>query len=477
MWKDSLWEIMELAGKEEHEIAKTNGDIDADGIPYITVFLDGGWSKRSYGHSYTAASGVVRKIECTNHVVKNYSKQLYKIKNDTKSVSLAARKMFTKDIIESLVKSVQGAIYANAHGDINRLKEDIRNTVNHVFENHFNCREDICDRAGETVDDRTPELTNSGAHHHIYGALGQLLTKVDLLIDNETNNRAELYMSLLARFNMGKRLNLIQRDSFQTRSVLSGLKYNEGHLWHYKPWKAFFNRSPGKNLKLYMKQQDEKLRKRKLYHKPKASKKLKFNDSENGKESKKDLDYGVDIAEVVVNKENIEQEVDKLIERLKVSDEQQRKISVDTVGQFDNPLYLTERMHRLTASNFGAIVKRRDSTSCDALVKSILSPRQFSTSATEYGKQNESVAISKYSDIIKQPIRPSGIFIDTKSAFLAASPDGIINAEEIVEVKCLHKVAVSGLQLIDAVRNKQVSCLELQNGEIRLKRSHNYYYQ
>ncbi|KAF2902711.1 hypothetical protein ILUMI_03490 [Ignelater luminosus] len=233
-------------------------------------------------------------------------------------------------------------------------------------------------------------------------------------------------MSLLACFNMGKRLNLIQRDSFQTRSVLSGLKYNEGHLWHYKPWKAFFNRSPGKNSKLYMKQQDEKLRKRKLYHKPKAAKKLKFNDSKNGKENKKDLDYGVDIAEVVVNKENIEQEVDKLIERLKVSDEQQRKISVDTVGQFDNPSYLTERMHRLTASNFGAIVKRRDSTSCDALVKSILSPRQFSTSATEYGKQNESVAISKYSDIIKQPIRPSGIFIDTKSGFLAASPDGRI---------------------------------------------------
>lgn len=59
MWKDSLWEIMELAGKEEHEIAKRNGDIDDDGIPHITVFLDGGWSKRSYGHSYTAASGVV----------------------------------------------------------------------------------------------------------------------------------------------------------------------------------------------------------------------------------------------------------------------------------------------------------------------------------------------------------------------------------------------------------------------------------
>lgn len=225
--------------------------------------------------------------------------------------------MLTKDIIESLVKSLQGSIYANAHGDVNRLKEDIRNTVNHVFGNHFQCREDICDRAGETIDDRTPELTSSGAHHHIYGALAQVLTKADLLIDNETNNRAELYMSLLARFNMGKRLNLIQRDSFQTRAFLSGLKYNEGHLWHYQSWKQFFAKSPGKSLKQYMKQQDERLRKRKLYNKPKVAKKLKFNDNED--ENNKDLDYGVNIAEVIVNEENIDQEVEKLIERLKVS--------------------------------------------------------------------------------------------------------------------------------------------------------------
>lgn len=31
----------------------------ADGTPYITVIADGGWSKRSYGHGYNAASGVV----------------------------------------------------------------------------------------------------------------------------------------------------------------------------------------------------------------------------------------------------------------------------------------------------------------------------------------------------------------------------------------------------------------------------------
>ncbi|KAF2892408.1 hypothetical protein ILUMI_13763 [Ignelater luminosus] len=36
------WLIMELAGKEELEIAKASADTDADGTPYITVFLDRG---------------------------------------------------------------------------------------------------------------------------------------------------------------------------------------------------------------------------------------------------------------------------------------------------------------------------------------------------------------------------------------------------------------------------------------------------
>lgn len=50
---------MKEAGKEEYKIAVEKGHIDEDGIPFITVCVDGGWSKRSYGHNYNAASGVV----------------------------------------------------------------------------------------------------------------------------------------------------------------------------------------------------------------------------------------------------------------------------------------------------------------------------------------------------------------------------------------------------------------------------------
>lgn len=35
------------------------GNVDADGIPCITVVADGQWSKRSYRTKYDALSGVV----------------------------------------------------------------------------------------------------------------------------------------------------------------------------------------------------------------------------------------------------------------------------------------------------------------------------------------------------------------------------------------------------------------------------------
>lgn len=106
---------------------------------------------------------------------------------------------------------MQTAIYAN-YQDVNNLKSDIRNTVYHVFGNHSSCCSYLCTNIGDTTHDRTQELTVSGLHHHIYGAMSQLLTKAHLILDKETNNRAELFMSILITFNIGKRLNLIYKN-------------------------------------------------------------------------------------------------------------------------------------------------------------------------------------------------------------------------------------------------------------------------
>lgn len=48
---------MVAAGKEEKRLAEEWGDYH-EGIPAITVVVDGGWSKCSHKHSYNALSGV-----------------------------------------------------------------------------------------------------------------------------------------------------------------------------------------------------------------------------------------------------------------------------------------------------------------------------------------------------------------------------------------------------------------------------------
>jgi hypothetical protein len=56
-WKQRLQESMLEAGKEEKRLAEERREFH-DGVPAITVIVDGGWSKRSHKHSYNAKSGV-----------------------------------------------------------------------------------------------------------------------------------------------------------------------------------------------------------------------------------------------------------------------------------------------------------------------------------------------------------------------------------------------------------------------------------
>jgi hypothetical protein len=66
-------EEMIEAGKEEYNLAIEAGEVDSDGMPYITVIVDGAWSKRSYKSNYNALSGV----GCTSIIGARTKKVLY----------------------------------------------------------------------------------------------------------------------------------------------------------------------------------------------------------------------------------------------------------------------------------------------------------------------------------------------------------------------------------------------------------------
>lgn len=75
---------------------------------------------------------------------------MYSLKQDTKNISLAARKQLTGKRIVELQKIAQKAIYDNAHGDIGSLIEDLNNGPSHIFGHHLNCKDYYCSCVGET---------------------------------------------------------------------------------------------------------------------------------------------------------------------------------------------------------------------------------------------------------------------------------------------------------------------------------------
>lgn len=100
------------------------------GLKYTKMIADGDSSvfskikkEVSYGHE-------VEKLECINHVIKNYGKALHNIKSNT-TVSSSARKALTLEKTKKLQQVIMYA--AKVNDDPNQLKVDIENSIYHVL--------------------------------------------------------------------------------------------------------------------------------------------------------------------------------------------------------------------------------------------------------------------------------------------------------------------------------------------------------
>ena len=150
-----------------------------------------------------------------------------------------------KACIHRLPLAAKKAIEHNStQGTVEDLRFDLINGPKHVFGDHSNCREYFCKKRNEQ--NFCPILEEVGMTPLITGAIERLVRLADRLITNQNSNRAELFMSILAKFNAGKRLNLTNRGYFQRRCTLTALSYQRGYGWHTNPWKATSKRSPGR---------------------------------------------------------------------------------------------------------------------------------------------------------------------------------------------------------------------------------------
>ena len=99
-------------------------------------------------------------------------------------------------------------------------------------------------------------------------------------------------------------------------------------------------------------------------------------------------------------------------------------------------------------------------------------PNLLKVPAIRHGRTYEAAAIKKFTEISGNEVMKSGLCIHPHYPFLGASPDGFVGKDAVVECKCPYK----GRKMKIAA-SKEFDFLEEVDGQIRLKRNHNYYFQ
>lgn len=128
------------------------------------------------------------------------------------------------------------------------------------------------------------------------------------------------------------------------------------------------------------------------------------------------------------------------------------------------------RKTHLTASVFHNVCHSKPQNK-KHLAQKILSPQEFNTRSTTYGKVQELNGIKRFEELYGAGVKQSGLFLSLSHPFLGASPDGLFGDDCVVEVKCPYTAK------LQAISPNTVPYLELINGDLFLKKNHPYYTQ
>ncbi|XP_055998890.1 uncharacterized protein LOC130047587 [Ostrea edulis] len=166
-----------------------------------------------------------------------------------------------------------------------------------------------------------------------------------------------------------------------------------------------------------------------------------------------------------------------------------------TKGQRTNALWAAVRKLRITASNFGQVLRAvRLKRISKSLMKRLLSAYNLEKcAAIAWGITNEKMAIEKYT-VLGASVHETGLWLH-ESGVIGASPDGIVNHQpccppdilhfqseaakylkpDLIEVKCPY--SARDMKIADAVEVVKEFFLEKVADQLHLKENTDYYHQ
>lgn len=145
------------------------------------------------------------------------------------------------------------------------------------------------------------------------------------------------------------------------------------------------------------------------------------------------------------------------------------------------------RVGRVTATMFKKVCRTSITNVAMTYIKQICWPEKttFTSVATDFGKQNEPIALAKFCNEMKVSHQnfncgKSGIILNNDYPFFSATPDGIIECDccgvSSVEIKCPYNLSKKPTTLIEFCKIKH-SFLTYENNRFELDKNHEYFYQ
>ena len=177
---------------------------------------------------------------------------------------------------------------------------------------------------------------------------------------------------------------------------------------------------------------------------------------------------------------------DDILKKLKLDEGKRQALEEGTRSQSSNPQWFEARLHRITGSKCGRILKQKEKTR--PLLQSVIYPKPFLylPKAIKWGRDNEEKARQKYVQYMENKghkqlkVSPAGFVVHPQKGWLGASPDGwvidptSIPSHGILEIKCPYLKADESLDELCKDKNFY---LHYVNGLLELDKKHEYYHQ
>lgn len=447
---------------------------DMYGIIYARMIADGDSS--TYAKILEAApypNHIVEKIECRNHILRNFCNKLRTLTKDTK-YSLAHRKTLNNIKIMSMrkmiVKSIKHHHKSNASKNVSitKLHNDIKNSMTHAYGDHRLCEEYNCTKekgiTGSTVD----FVKNSTFLFRMNAIIATAANKARSLIENVDTNSVERFNSVVAKFVGGKRINFSQRRGYQARCAAAVVSFNDENSIS-SVQKAILGTSPKGMVKEVERRRSIK---RKLHQEHPTKKIRKINDKQ------KEHNYGPTCLAPDMTAEQLEKAKEDYLNNLADLTADRDKIQKNTILQKDSSEWMEIRKKLVTASNFGAICKRKIAGSTAPLVKKLLYQQSLAhVTSVAHGIENEKQALQQLELQENIHIQPCGLFIDKEYAFIGATPDGLVGEDSIVEIKCPITAFKTGIDRAIQENKIQLYKYNKKSNTRSINKNSNWYYQ